>query len=218
MTPLAIAHPLHESEGPRLGAAALTSFERAWRTIVNRRYLILGIVAAAIVLGFLITLTVTPRYTATTRIEISREQDKVANVEKVQSDQMVQELTFYQTQYSLLNDRSIAERVARALRLTTDLQFSQAFDLTSVEGQGRSKIADDTAIAVLLKNVAVKPVRGSSLVDIQFESPDSKLSARIANEWVNQFIRAKMDRRFGATTDARTFLEQRLEQLRTNLE
>ena len=212
------AGAMHEPDGPRLGAAALTGFERVWRTVVNRRYLILGIVAAAIVLGVLITLTVTPRYTATTRIEISREQDKVADVEKVQSDQMVQELTFYQTQYSLLNDRSIAERVVRAQRLGTDPQFAQAFDLTSVEGQTRGKVADDTAVDLLLDNVSVKPVRGSSLVDIQFESPDAKLSARLVNEWVNQFIRAKMDRRFGATADARTFLEQRLEQLRTSLE
>ena len=215
---MAVAPSLDDVENPRLGNAALTSLERVWRTMVNRRYIILGIVAAAIVLGFLITLTVTPLYTATTRIEISREQDKVADVERVQSDQMVQELTFYQTQYSLLNDRSIAERVVRALRLSTDPQFAQAFDLTSVEGAARGKVADDTAIGILLANVTVKPLRGSSLIDIDFESPDAKLSAKIVNEWVNQFIRAKMDRRFGATADARNFLEQRLEQLRTNLE
>ena len=57
---------MHEPDSPRIGAVALTSVERVWRTVMNRRYLILGIVAAAIVIGFLITLTVTPRYTATT--------------------------------------------------------------------------------------------------------------------------------------------------------
>ena len=219
-----ISPPLEDTESPRLSTAALTTFERFWRTVVNRRYLILAIVAAATVLGFLATLTVVPRYTATTRIEISREQDNVTDVERVQSDQMVQELTFYQTQYALLNDRSIAERVVRAQRLTTDAQFVQAFDLTSSEGKTeangstRSKVSMDRAVDLLLANVNVKPVRGSSLIDIEFESPDAVLSARIVNEWVNQFIRAKMDRRFGATADARTFLEQRLEQLRAALE
>ncbi len=179
MLTTAAPHAAHPADGdsPRLGAAALTTFERVWRTVVNRRYLILAIVAATIVLGFLATLTVVPRYTATTRIEISREQDNVTDVGKDQSDQMVQELTFYQTQYALLNDRSIAERVVRAQRLATDAQFAQAFDLTSAEGTIQPKgaagntVAVDRAVDVLLANISVKPVRGSSLVDIQFEVP-----------------------------------------------
>ena len=53
---------------------------------------------------------------------------------------------------------------------------------------------------------------------MQFTSPDPQLSASIANTWVTQFVASTLDRRFASTADAREFLEERLAQLRQQLE
>ena len=87
-----------------------------WQVVLRWKWLILGITAAALVFGLLATLLATPQYTATSRIEISRAQKNVTNVESLESAEAGRDLEFYQTQYSLLQARSLAERVARQLR------------------------------------------------------------------------------------------------------
>lgn len=194
--------------------------------VMARRHLLLiaAIIAASLVLGLVLTMLVTPRYTATARIEIQREQANVTNVEGLQPEQNRQNQEFYQTQYSLLNARSLGERVAKALRLTQDKAFLEAHGLSAETSAGGKASGEEArrlereTVNALLHNVAIAPVRGSALTDISYSSASPTLSARIANAWVEQFIGQSMDRRFASTADARHFLEGRLEALRGRLE
>ena len=81
------------------------------RIALRWRYVILGCVAGCIVLGLIVTLLMTPRYTADSTIEISREADQVTNFQGVQREANAADQEFYQTQYGLLKSRSLAERV-----------------------------------------------------------------------------------------------------------
>ncbi len=201
-----------------------------WQVALRWKWVIAGIILAAIVFGLVATLLATPQFTATSRIEISREQKNVTNVEGLESQNAGRDLEFYQTQYSLLQARSLAERVVRQLRLSTDDNFFKAHDvnpsestlfssksgqsLNAVERQKREKIAVD----LLLKNASISPIRGSALIDIGYTSGSPQLSAKISNTWTEQFILQSMDRRFASTADARQFLEGRLADLRARLE
>ena len=198
-----------------------------WAVVRRRLWLIAAIVAASLAIGLVLTLLVTPRYTATARIEIAREQANVTNVEGLQPEQNRQNVEFYQTQYSLLNARSLAERVVSSLRLTQDKAFIDAHGLKaglfSSESPGRPSPAEArrlerAAANALLQNIAVAPVRGSALVDVSYNSTSPALAARISNAWVQQFVSQSTDRRFASTADARRFLETRLEALRARLE
>ncbi len=201
-----------------------------WRAAKRWKWVMAAIVLLALIAGLVLTLIATPLYTATARIEIAREPVNVTNVEGVDANPTAQvsSLEYYQTQYSLLGARSLAQRVANALRLGSNPAFVNAFDLgdtgllvtgqsaapTDAERRGRQAQAAD----ILLENVAVLPVRGSSLVDIAFTSPDPALSATIANEWTRQFVQGNFDRRYASTADARQVLENRLSELRPRLE
>jgi succinoglycan biosynthesis transport protein ExoP len=192
--------------------------------------LIFAILAFALATGLILTLLTTPIYTAQARIEISREQDKVTNLQSVESDAAGKSLEFYATQYSLLNARSLAERVARRLQLTANPAFLKAYNLAdgagplALQGDVGTSVAEaqrqrePEVIAALLKNVAIKPVRGSSLVDVAFASPSPALAAQIANIWVDEFMQQSMDRRFASTAGARSFLEPRLQEMRRRLD
>jgi uncharacterized protein involved in exopolysaccharide biosynthesis len=203
--------------------------EQVWRAVVANKLVIAAIIVVCLALGIIATMLATPQYTAISRIEISRQQDNVTNVESLQQDSFDKDEAFYQTQYSLLEARSLAERVARSLNLPNDDEFFATFEVdpdealaapAAVGPAGGQRLANrlDLAIEILLEHVEIVPVRGSSLVDVQFTSPDATLSSQVANMWVAQFVASTLDRRFSSTVDAREFLEERLAQLRDQLE
>lgn len=195
----------------------------------RRKWLILAIVGLAVMGALVATLLMTPKYTATTRLEISREQKNVTNVQGVESEQVGRDLEFYQTQYSLLEAESLAMRVLRRLRLDTVESFWAAHGVepdnsSLLQGSPRASAQADrdarrqAALRLLLANVEISPIRGSALVDISYTSTDPVLSARIANTWAEEFIAQNIARKFDSTAEARQFLEGRLGELRARLE
>jgi len=200
-----------------------------WHVAQRFKWVILGVILGTLVVGLVATLLMTPHYTATTRIEISRDQKNVTKVDGVESPDAGRDLEFYQTQYSLLQARSLADRVAKQLHLARDNAFFAAHGVNpdklgagadpgagrvAAQEAGRQRAAAD----LLLQHVGIAPVRGSSLIDVNYTSNDPAMSARIANAWAQQFIASSMDRRFASTVDARRFLEGRLSDLRNRLE
>ena len=201
-----------------------------WQVVLRWKWLIIGITIAAVALGLIATLLATPQYTATSRIEISRAQKNVTNVESLESAEAGRDLEFYQTQYSLLQARSLAERVVRQLRLGVNSGFFEAHgvdpnddglfasksgqQLSAADRQKREK----KAVELLAKHISISPIRGSALIDISYTSANPGLSAQISNAWTEQFIVQSMDRRFASTADARKFLEGRLADLRARVE
>lgn len=202
---------------------------RQYMRIATRwRYLILGATALCVLLGLVVTLLMTPKYTATSTLEISRESSKVTNFQGVEQEVSVADQEFYQTQYGLLRSRSLAERVAAQLRLVDDSKF---FDLFGESGSepaleqsngrypasgraARQRIAGE----ILLKHLTVSPTRLSRLVDINFTSPDPDFSSRVANAWAENFIQANLERKVQATSYGRNVLQRQLAELKERLD
>jgi polysaccharide biosynthesis transport protein len=190
---------------------------------------ILAIVGGCLLAGLIITLLMTPRYTATTTIEIARESDKIVDLRGAQQESSDADQEFYQTQYGLLKSRSLAERIASQLRLVDDPAFFAMFDVDTTSplfqadrtgrlgANGRDQRLR-IAGGLLLDNIDISPVRSSRLVELSFTSPDAALSQKIANAWSTNFIEATLQRRYQANSYARDFLEKRINQLRQRLE
>lgn len=201
---------------------------RYFRVAYRWKWLILGSVVAALIVGLVATLLMTPLYTATSTIEISREANKVVQIEGVEPETNAVDQEFYQTQYGLLRSQSLAEAVVRDLKLTDNAAFFAMFDENVeevvVEGDeqrlrsaGRDQRSLDAA-RILLENISINPVRLSRLAEVSFTSPDPVFSAQVVNSWTEHFIESNLQRRFEATSYARKFLEDRLQQLRQRLE
>ncbi len=190
------------------------------RIALRWRYVILGAVAACVVLGLITTLLMTPKYTAYTTVEISRDADRVTSFEGVERETSIGDQEFYQTQYGLLRSRSLAERVATQLRLVDDPAFFErfghkgttpAFQVANGRFSARDR-AERQRVAgeILLRNVSVNPTRLSRLVDIGFTSPDPELSARVSNAWAEGYIQTNLDRKVQATSYGRNLLQRQL--------
>ena len=194
---------------------------QVWSAILRFKWLVLGIMGAAVLIGLIVTLLATPLYTASTRIDITPGEDRVTNVESVEDQDALNTQEYYRTQYALLESRALAERVVNELDLLNDAYVRDNLLGLPEDGSLSTAQRDEArkgVVGYLLQNVAIVPIAGSALVDIGFTSPDPAFSAKIANAWARQFIQSNIDRRYSSTADARTFLEGQLEELRDRLE
>lgn len=224
------SQPRGATSGYAPGAAteSMPLLRQYLRIALRRRYVIIGAVVACVLLGLIVTLLMTPKYTATSTIEISRESDKVTNFQGVEREASVADQEFYQTQYGLLRSRSLSERVAAQLRLVDDPEFFAMFGKSSdqpafqqVNGRypasGRT-VRQRAAGEILLKNLGVDPTRLSRLVDIRFTSPDAAFSAKVANAWAENFIQTNLERKVQATSYGRDLLQRQLAEYKNRLD
>lgn len=198
------------------------------RIAIRWRYVILGIAATCVALGLIVTLLMTPKFTATTMVEISREASKVTAIQGVEREASVADQEFYQTQYGLLRSRSLSERVANQLRLVDDPKFFEmfgedrdqpAFQLTNnrYPASGRAE-RQRVAGNILLDRLSVSPTRLSRLVEVGFTSPDAAFSAKVANAWADNFIQTNLERKIQATSYGRNLLQRQLSQAKDKLD
>lgn len=205
-----------------------SSLQNTLRILRRWRWVILAITAAAMVAGLIITLLMTPKYTAVASMEIARESDQVTNFQGVERDVSIADQEFYQTQYGLLRSRSLSERVATQLRLIDNPGFFEmfgedqdkpAFTLTNGRYPASGR-AERVRIAgeILNEYVGVDPQRLSRLVNIHFTSPDPAFSARVANAWSDSFIRMNLERKVQATAYGRQVLQRQLADYKKRLD
>lgn len=194
----------------------------------RRKGIIAAAIALSVLIGLIITLLMTPQYTATTMIEIQREQGSFINLEGAEPKSLYPDQEFYRTQYGLLQSQALAERVASDMRLADSAAFFEKMKVAAAEKwfeDGKLKPNASTraqrvrvAGEALLKHFTVNPERDSRLVKIQFTSPDPALSKQVADTWATKFIQLTLERRYEATSYARRFLEERLGQLRSRID
>lgn len=95
------------------------------RMLVKRRWLIIGIVASVVAIALIRTLLTPPTFRATVVMQIDTESVQVMQVQGITPMQGGWDPDFNQTQYELLQSRSLAERVAEDLHLADSNIFAQ---------------------------------------------------------------------------------------------
>jgi polysaccharide biosynthesis transport protein len=222
-------YPHYYGESEPLGQAGF-DFRKYWLTIFKHRYLIAGIAAAALLLGLIATLLMTPMFRATASIQIDREAINVVNVGAVQAEENTGGLDFFQTQHELLASRTLAERVVSTLGLTDDARFSGPAEQSTlsimknfifgVADPGESTIERRTAKTIqhLQSILTISPVRGSRVVKISIDHPIGEMAQHVSNGVADAFISSNLDRKYDASAYARKFLEGRIQQLKLKLQ
>lgn len=212
---------------PATGSAPL--IRQYLRMALRWRYVIAGITAACFLLGLVATLLMTPKYTAVSTVEISRESARVTDLQGVEREASVADQEFYQTQYGLLRSRTLSERIAAQLNLADDQTFFGMFRSSEAKGSafqvsngrfpaGGRPERQRVAGIILLAHVDIAPTRLSRLVDIGFTSPDPVFSAKVADAWADSFIRMNLERKVQATAYGRDLLQRQLAQLKQRLD
>jgi polysaccharide biosynthesis transport protein len=227
-------YPQYPNFGTSDQASQGFDFYKYLRILVKYRWLIIATLITSILLAGAVTFLMTPVYRATVSLQIDRESMNIVNVEGVQPDesQGSSGLEFFQTHYELLASRSLAERVSGTLNLSADQNFLakntsivalvKDFILGKAEADLEKNISQEevarSTVDRLTRSLSVAPVRGSRIVKVSIDSPYPALAQKIANSYGEVYIADNLDRRFDATSYARKFLEERLQQLKIKLE
>jgi polysaccharide biosynthesis transport protein len=228
------SYPYYPSQDMAEDAQQGFDFYKYLRILNKYRWMIASCILTSLLLGTVITFLSTPIYRATISLQIDRESLNIVKVDGVQPDEgQGAGLEFYQTQYELLASRSLAERVVSTLGLANDGEFNTkttsalSFVKDLVLGSKKGEAADlqptqeditRGTVSRVAQMLTVAPVRGSRIVKLSIDHPEPAIAQKVANGFGEVFIAENLDRRFEATSYARKFLEERLQQLKQRLQ
>jgi len=226
VTPASLLAELRQSEQRNEDEIDLMAY---WRILVRRRWVILGILAAVLFATVVVTLLSTRIYRASSTLQIERSVAQVVSVEGITPTETGWSSDFYQTQYELLRSRSLAERVASEMGLASNrkvAEFSKPSPWRAMLGtvlgsapKEEARPREDRDFAALIMNgLSVEPVRNSRLVRLHFDSPDAEFAQQAVNAVAAAFIATNLERRFDSSAYAKTYLEDRLQELKLKLE
>jgi capsular exopolysaccharide synthesis family protein len=177
-----------------------------------------------------------PIYRATVTLQINKENPQIVDFKEIFAVNTM-DLDYYQTQYKILESRSLAKRVIQPLKLSEHPEFLKkpetpfqrwkadllqpvtALFSSSPSNTGPSGTEKDTIlINRFLNKLKVEPIRNSRLVKIHFDSNFPELSARVADELAAAYLQQTLEARFYATEQARDWLTKQLEDLKAKVE
>lgn len=182
---------------------------------------IVAIMAAAFVLGIVLTMLQTPLYTANSSVQIDDAAAQVLqNGQDVQaSSSMYDTDRFLNTQLDVLKSRALARRVADRLKLYDNPRFriSMGASAAAPSAISREDLENGT-IALLRGHMNVSLPRQSRIAAISFVSADPRVSADVANAYATEFIQSNLQRKFESSDYARQFVAQQLDVTKQRLE
>jgi polysaccharide biosynthesis transport protein len=217
------------------------------RVVYKRRWVAIPVFVTVFLLGAFNSFRTTPVYEARTQILIEKDTPKVGTLNTMfQENDGWYNDDFYQTQYRILQSRSLARRTVEVMNLPAHpaMQRSQEVRgpisitgaLWGVAGWAKRMVAGEpeprTAAApvedrgdpfapyagTVLGSLTVAPVRNSRLVDLRFSSTDPQLAADMANAHAKAYIQQNLETRFSVSRDATDWLNQQLAEQRKKVE
>lgn len=200
--------------------------------ILKRRWAVLScllIVFSTVAIG---TLKEKPVYQGTALVEINPEPPNVLNFKEFLQIDTQDVDSYRETQYRILQSRTLAERVVGDLRLYLYPEFYRSHRLLGLIESDPKKIPSPSDLAPpdpnadafrnsvtkFLNSVDVSPVRRSNLVEVSFDSQDPKLASRIANQLASDYIDQNLQVKWNETIKASDWLQSQLVGLKGKLE
>jgi succinoglycan biosynthesis transport protein ExoP len=118
---------------------------------------------------------------------------------------------FYETQNFILRSRSLAERVARRLRLHQDSDFMN-------RPAGAPPAPLENAAAKLVGSIKVSQIRDTRVVRISIRDHKPERAQLIANTWIDEYVAKSLEDRLGTSAHALEWLSDQLQNLKRDVE
>lgn len=217
------------------------------RVIKKRKWTIITIFAIIVVTVTIHTLTATPIYEAKTRLIIDKENPNVVSIQEVMAVD-ASGTDYYQTQYKIIESRTVAREVIRRLQLGESEEFfpkpkndfisslkrtiqetisywkSSVISLLKTEkvdvisDASEEYEPDSSLVSSFIGRIGVNPIRNSRLVDVSFMAGDPVLAAKTANTLASAYIEQNLETKLTAVKDAVNWLNKRIEEERKRVE
>lgn len=216
-----------------------------FKVIKRSLWRILALSFALTTLAALISLTLTPQYSAKVSILIAAEQSNVLSINEVYGLDSNRR-GYFETQYEILRSRQIAARVVDRLNLQDNEYFNNNLQQEDAESaswwsdtksaiksslsflpqeeiieESEEEIAQrqrEYAIMLLMDRTQILPMYHTQVVEIAVQTPNAKLSADLANNIADVYIENYLVAKLEMTEKATKWLNESLQGLRANLD
>ena len=198
------------------------------RVLSERRGVVLACLVLVVAFTALFTFLATPEYQATTTIQIERRSPESLSFGDAVATDYYDYQDFYQTQYKVLQSRTVMRLAAERLDLPNRPEYASRkgtpldrlidWGMTLVFGPPEG--ATDpmlAAIGFMTSGTSVEPVRNSKLVRVTFRDRDAALCADAANAVAEAYEQFNTDARFTTTNQAREFLTKQVARLQADI-
>jgi succinoglycan biosynthesis transport protein ExoP len=212
------------------------------KVLRKRRWSVLASLLITLITTAIFTFAMKPVYRGTTTIQINKESPQIVDFKEIFSINTM-DMDYYQTQYKILESRSLAKRVIQANGLFNHPEFwpekeSSPFQIwrsgivkkasewltfqnekmRPLSENGKESAQESLIINEFLDKLKVEPIRNSRLVKVHFDSQDPNLAKQIPNTLAELYIQQNLEARFKATEQAKEWLTRQLDDLKGKVE
>jgi capsular exopolysaccharide synthesis family protein len=188
--------------------------------VLRRRWIVLIATVCVISgLGTAYYLKITPRYSATTVVEINNERNDTASPGMEQSspgsDDLKNEI---QTDISIIKSDGLALAVINQLGLA-NTRYKAAVD-PSEKGLplDKSPITRERMVKQFQGSLKVENPADTRLINISFQDPNRSVASDVANSLASRFIEDTLERRHRSTSQSSFWLQKELSSLKNQVE
>ena len=163
-----------------------------------------------------------PVYQATAQILIERDDPKVLGFQRITEEKGYGIDDYYQTQYKLLQSRSLARRVLVSAGLLADPEFGgprtpQAIQALTTAPEGALPEME-ALLGGFLARLNISPLKNSRLVNVSFEAHQPELAATVVNAVLAAYMQQTLDLRYHTSSEAGVWLSGQIENQRKTVE
>lgn len=212
-----------------------------WRVIVKRKGVLFVFAATVIILIGIYSFAAKPKYKPSATLLMGEETSKILSLEDefglMGYRSQRQDMVFLNTQLTLFESESLAERVARKLELLSRPEFDPELSSPGIAGKVKDLVTfkwlranktdgEDGELFVdpyieivedLQKKLDVTQIRDTKVLKIGYTTQYPILGAEIVNTFVEEFINFSIEKKFEITQQATDFLNEQIVNLRRDL-
>jgi polysaccharide biosynthesis transport protein len=204
-----------------------------WQVVLKRRWTVLACLLVVFATVAISTLKKRPIYEGKVELEINPEEPRVLNFKEISQETPTVDVDSYrETQYKVIQSRTLAEKVVNDLRLYQLPEFYRSHGIFGLFESDPKKIpsrwdpgppdaaseAYRNCVSRFRSAMDVSPVRRSNLVDVTFDSYDPQLASLIANKLADDYIKQNLQVKWDETLQASEWLQGKLVELKAKLE
>lgn len=221
--------PVELQQQPQTPAAEQqVDLRQYWRVVLRRKFVVIGTFITVALLGAAYTFRLPKVYSATSTIIMEMTAPKVIGNGQVQDvadngTPFWASKEYFETQYSVMKSRVVAERVVKKLRSGRDDKLLMLDQVENEEAKEkglkalqnfRGQMAAHTdPAAMLLGRLSVEPVKESRIARLSVDDIDPLMAAALANSFTDAYMEFNLESKAQTTGEATESLESRLPDL-----
>jgi len=208
---------MNQDYAEKEGREQESNLREYWQVLLKRKWIVAAFALPLFAGVSFYSFTAKPVYTAKGTLLIEKEPN-ILNFEAAFQIETFRD-DFYQTQFKVLQSRSLADNVIEKMKLDESPRFAgKGSEAEKGKSGAQNSGARTRLIDQFLKKLTVNPIPQTRLVEVQWKAQDPKFAAEVVNALFDSFIYMSIELKYAKTQQATEFLAKQISELKSEIE